>query len=361
MFILQAWFLFWVFVLEVPTGVVADKFGRKISVALGCLLFAADMLFFGLSRNYYLLFLGEFLGAVGMTFISGADQALFYESLIVIGEQDRARSFFSRYEAAGTLGLLVSFPIGSTIAGMGDYPRLLPMTFLLSAAAAVTATCAYAWICEPPRSKPKEGFIGMGVRGLKTLFTHKSLRAYVLNAVAVSAVTFFIFWFYQPIVRRAGLSIASLGWIAAGFNLFATLLLTQVIRLEKSLGVRLLLSLSALLPGVLFVTLGIWRIPAFTIPALFLIVGCKIVRVPVLNEYINRHIESENRATMISSVSLLERSVTFLLYPVVGLLADASLDYALWFLGGVSILFALVTRLSDRQLKGHEISIKAEQ
>jgi len=101
--------------------------------------------------------------------------------------------------------------------------------------------------------------------------------------------------------------------------------------------------------------------PAFTIPALFLIVGCKIVRVPVLNEYINRHIESENRATMISSVSLLERSITFLLYPVVGLLADASLDYALWFLGGVSILFALVTRLSDRQLKAHEISIKAEQ
>ena len=35
MFVLQAWFLFWVFVLEIPTGVVADKFGRKISVALG--------------------------------------------------------------------------------------------------------------------------------------------------------------------------------------------------------------------------------------------------------------------------------------------------------------------------------------
>jgi MFS family permease len=87
MFILQAWFLFWIFTLEIPTGVVADKFGRKVSVALGCLLFAADLLFFGLSRNYYLLFLAEFLGAVGMTFISGADQALFYDSLIEIDEQ----------------------------------------------------------------------------------------------------------------------------------------------------------------------------------------------------------------------------------------------------------------------------------
>jgi hypothetical protein len=55
MFALQAWFLFWVFSLEIPTGVVADKFGRKISVSLGWMLFASDMLFFGLSRNYYLL------------------------------------------------------------------------------------------------------------------------------------------------------------------------------------------------------------------------------------------------------------------------------------------------------------------
>ncbi len=360
-FILQAWFLFWVFTLEIPTGVVADKFGRKVSVALGCLLFAADMLFFGLTRNYYLLFPAEFLGAVGMTFISGADQALFYDSLIVIKEQDHARLYFSRYEAAGTLGLLVSFPIGSTIAGMGHYPQLLPMTFLISAAAAVTASAAYAWMREPPRSKPEEGFIRMGVLGLKTLFARRSLRAYVLNAVTISAVTFFAFWFYQPVVQRAGLSIVYLGWIAAGFNLFSTLLLTQVMRLEALLGVRRLLSVSALLPGLLFVALGFWRVLAFTIPALFLLVGCKMVRVPVLNEYINRHIESENRATVISSVSLLERSVTFLLYPVVGVLADLSLDYALWFLGGVAILFATATRLTDRHLEVPEISIQAGQ
>jgi hypothetical protein len=117
------------------------------------------------------------------------------------------------------------------------------------------------------------------------------------------------------------------------------------------LGVRRLLAWSALLPGVLFVALGIWRTLAFTIPALFLLVGCKMVRAPVLNEYINRHIESENRATVISSVSLLERSITFLLYPVVGLLADASLDRTLLFLGGVAILFAITTRLSDKHLE----------
>jgi MFS family permease len=359
MFILQAWFLFWVFTLEIPTGVIADKFGRKISVALGCLLFAADMLFFGLCNSYSLLFLAEFLGAVGMTLISGADQALLYDSLIVIGEHERARRYFSRYEAAGTLGLLVSFPIGSSIAGLRNYPNLIPVTFTITAISAILAAGLYFWMVEPPRTRPEEGFIRMGVLGLKTLFMHKTLRAYVLNAITISAVTFFVYWFYQPVSQRAGLGIAYLGWIGAGFNLFSAVLLMYVGQLERWLGVRRLLLLSALLPGLLFISLGFVHLAVFAVPALFLLAGCKMVRVPVLNDFINRHVESENRATVISSVSLLERSVTFLLYPLVGLLADASVDYALWLLGAVCLVFTTATRLGSRHLDACEAADSA--
>jgi MFS family permease len=350
MFVLQAWFLFWVFMLEIPTGVVADKFGRKTSVALGCLLFACDMLFFGLSRDYFLLFVAEFLGAVGLTLMSGADQALLYDSLTAIKEEERARLVFSRYEAAGTLGLLVSFPIGSALAGLGNYPNLLPVPFTMTAISAVLAAGLFFRMREPPRTKPKEGFIKMGVLGVRTLFTRKDLRAYTLNAVTISSVTFFAFWFYQPVAQRAGLGVAYLGWVGAGFNLFSAVLLTHVGFWERTIGVRRLLLFSGLVPGALFIALGFVHILAFAVPAFFVLVGCRMVRIPVLNAFINRHIESENRATVISSVSLLERSVTFLLYPVVGLLADVSLDYALWLLGVVCLVFAASTRLSDRHL-----------
>ncbi len=352
MFILQAWFLFWVFILEVPTGVVADKFGRKMSVAIGCLLFAADMLFFGLSRNYYLLFAAEFLGAVGMTLISGADQALLYDSLVALKVQERARFYFSRYEAAGTLGLLIAFPIGSWIAGLRNYPSLLPVPFALTTLSAVLAAGMFFSMREPPRAKPKEHFLEMGMLGLRTLFAHPELRAYVLNAVTISSVTFFAFWFYQPVAQRAGLGVTYLGFVGAGFNLFSAILLANVSILEKVIGVRRLLVLTAFLPAILFIALGFVHLLAFAIPALFILVGCRMVRIPILNALINRHVESENRATVISSVSLLERFVTFLLYPVVGQLADLdrSLNYAMWLLGGVCLAFAIGTRLSGRHL-----------
>jgi len=42
-FFTQSWFQFWIFLMEIPMGVVADKLGRKKSVAIGILLFGVDM------------------------------------------------------------------------------------------------------------------------------------------------------------------------------------------------------------------------------------------------------------------------------------------------------------------------------
>jgi hypothetical protein len=49
-------------------------------------------------------------------------------------------------------------------------------------------------------------------------------------------------------------------------------------------------------------------------------------------------------------VSLLERLVTFLLYPVIGLLADVSIDYTLFLLGILCAAFDIVTTLRDVHL-----------
>ncbi len=348
LFALQAWFLFWVFTLEIPTGVVADKFGRKISVAIGCLLFGADMLIFGLVQSYPILFAGEFLGAVGMTLMSGAEQALLYDSLVALKLQDRARHYLSRYDAAGTLGMLLGFPVGSFVASLGRYPQMIPVPFIMSAASAALAAVAYLSMEEPVRTKPREGFLSMGVDGLRRLFVHRELRAYVLNAVTISAVTFFAFWLYQPIARRAGLGVAWLGVLAAGFNLFSTILLANSARLESLVGLRRLLFLSAVIPAALFAALGLVHHAAFIVPALFVLVGCRMIRIPMLNDLINRHIESENRATVISAVSLVERFVTFTLYPIVGWLMDVSLDRTLLVLAVLCAGFAVLTRLGDQ-------------
>ncbi len=350
-FLLQAWFSLWVIVLEIPTGVVADRYGRKISVALGTLFFAIDLLIFGLTKNYYFLYLAEFIGALGFTLISGADKALIYDSLIEMKKKEEGKHYLSRYEAAGTLGVLISFPLGSFIVGNNliEYPAALPLTFILSSISLTLAFFVYLSIKEPKRHVPAENFVKSGIGGLKYLNKNKALRAFAINSALISAITFFMFWFYQPLSASAGINITYYGLIGAGFNLFQIILLFNTKRLENMFGVRTILFYSALIPSVLFIGLAITKNVYFVILGIFLIAGSRF-RIPILSDFMNQHIESKNRATVLSSISLMERIVIAVLYPIIGYLTDISLNYALIFLGVLALIFTFVTIIEESSL-----------
>lgn len=63
MFSLEAIFSVLLFFFEIPTGVVADKFGRRISLFLGSVLFGASFVLYGFARTYPVLVTIQATGA----------------------------------------------------------------------------------------------------------------------------------------------------------------------------------------------------------------------------------------------------------------------------------------------------------
>ena len=352
-FLLEAAFVFWVFILEIPTGVVADKYGRKASIILGGLAFAVCISIFGTINNYFAFFIAEFIGAMGFTLLSGADRALIYDSLIQVQKESDAKIILSRYESAGTIGILVGFPIGSLVAGSAilPYPQTLPLTFILSGISLLFLTFVGLTLKEPVRTEKVEGFIKEGIEGFKYIFKENSLRVFALNFALISSTTFFMFWFYQSLAGIAGIDVKYNGFIGAGFNLFSLILLLSIKYIEKLFGMKNTLFYSALLPGLFFIGLYFVRNVYFVLIAIFMITGLKIMRSPVLSDFMNKHIESRNSATVLSGVSMLEKIIIMILYPVVGLLADYSLWYTFLFLGIATVLFALLNRIEAQHIK----------
>ena len=353
-FLLQAWFIFWSFILEIPTGIVADKWGRRYSVGLGCLLFGVDMFFFGLSRNYYLFYLGEFLGALGFTLISGADKALLYDSLGEIGEKKQARYYLARYELFGTMGLLISFPVGSLIVSQFKHERIIAFPFLLTGIFLTVAFFVFLWIDEPERVKSDENFLKMGINGLKILFSYKRLRLFTFNYVTISAITFFMFWFYQTLLRQADVNVGYYGLVGSGCNLFAVILLSRLKVFEKYLGISRLLLLTAFVPGLLYIGISLNKNLYFILLAIFIVIGLKLLRMPILLDYVNQMIKSHHRATLLSTVSILEKSIIFILYPFIGLMADYSINMAFLILGIICLGFTVLTRIEEKSLLGED-------
>jgi MFS family permease len=344
MFLLEGAFALFMVLLEVPTGTIADRFGRKVSLMAGAVLTGASFVMFGLTRSYPLYFVANFLCAAGMTCVSGADQALIYDTLLAADRGEDGRRVLARYQAVGTTAMMVGFVVGAWLASAWARPQSLATVFWLSGVVFVMAAVPLAFVAEPARREKLQNPLREGLEGMRLLLAPGELRRLAFNYATISATGFFMFWFYQSLAREAALPLAANGLLGAGLNLLGMVLLWKAAGLEARLGLGRLLIITAVAPGCFYLALAGFRPPVFALAAAFIVVGCKLLREPLLSDLINQRVESRRRATILSGVSLIERAVVFVLYPLVGLAADRSLSVAFGGLGLVSLLFALRLR-----------------
>jgi MFS transporter, DHA3 family, tetracycline resistance protein len=103
---------FSVFIFEVPTGVVADVFSRRLSIMIGYVLIGCAFIFEGLVPMFWVILASQFLWGLGITFTSGAVQAWLSDE---IGEQQAARVFLRTARLEQAFGLAV-IPISTVLA-----------------------------------------------------------------------------------------------------------------------------------------------------------------------------------------------------------------------------------------------------
>jgi DHA3 family tetracycline resistance protein-like MFS transporter len=79
-----------VFFCEVPTGVVADAYSRRLSVIIGFVIFGSGVMLSGARAEFSTILFGSFVWGLGFTFISGARQAWIADE---VGVQEAGRVY----------------------------------------------------------------------------------------------------------------------------------------------------------------------------------------------------------------------------------------------------------------------------
>ncbi len=349
MFLLETIFSIGMFIFEIPTGVVADRLGRKISLFFGACFFGVGFLLFGILTSYSILIIAEIICAFGMTLLSGADRAIIYEILKEGHEENRATTVMARYDAYGTIGMFLAFPVGSLFVGSNlvAYKTALGLVFVATAIAIGISGLIVLFVKEGRYEKSGENAIKQGVEGFLYIFRHRRLRVFGLNFALISSLTFFMFWFYQSLLLENKFPVIWQGFIASGFNLTAILLLLFTPVVKRRMGIRNTLFFSSIIPGILYISVSLIPGLIMAMIAIFGVTNLKMFRAPMLNALMNDQIGSSNRATVLSGVSMIERVATALLYPVVGLLTDISLKMTFLTLGIITIVISILLRISE--------------
>ncbi len=123
--ILAAVFEATVLIFELPTGILADRHGRRLSVVLGFLGFGLSGLIFFAFRCFEGFLIAEIVFGISETFISGALEALAVDSLDRKHRDGYLPTLFARRTAYKNAALIVGMIGGGLLAG-----RFLPYLFL---------------------------------------------------------------------------------------------------------------------------------------------------------------------------------------------------------------------------------------
>jgi MFS transporter, DHA3 family, tetracycline resistance protein len=100
------------FLFEIPTGVVADVYSRRLSVVIGLLLLGAGFIIFGLTTVFGVILASQVIAGIGFTFISGAATAWLSDE---IGEAPANRALL-RGAQVGTVGSIAGIVVGVALA-----------------------------------------------------------------------------------------------------------------------------------------------------------------------------------------------------------------------------------------------------
>jgi len=102
------------FLFEVPTGIVADAYSRKLSIVIGMALIGLGFMLEGLFPHFELILLAQVVWGVGATFTSGATEAWITDE---IGEANAGRAFL-RGSQVGQVCTLVGIVAGMMLANI---------------------------------------------------------------------------------------------------------------------------------------------------------------------------------------------------------------------------------------------------
>ncbi len=313
---------FWILliVLEVPTGAIADRWGRKVSLSYGALTNAIAVVVFGIATNFGVLLISYMVWAAAFTLYSGADSAFVYDSLRAVGRERDYPKLWGRARAIQAVGAILGLLIGSLVA---HYTTLwIPVV-------ASGGLMGVAWLVsfsfkEPPRFEETDGqqsYLTVVKEAFGVAFGKPSVRYMMLLTAGVMGVGVSMIILQQPFLDSHEMPIWSFGLFLTPGQLLSMVGALITYRVITLLGVSRIIVLMPIVVMITAVGLGaIDYVAAFAFyPLTTTMFAMSFV---VISDYLNRRIPSANRATILSIHNMIFSLAVAGMEPLLGWLGD---------------------------------------
>lgn len=339
------------FLMEVPTGVIADRIPRRWSVSASLLLMMCAETLFLFSRSYPLYLVVAVLTGTSFAFASGATESLIYDSLSSDNREAEMKRAMGRYGSVGQIAFFVSPIVGSIIVGDLASERI-NVAIALTAFALFIGFIISLTLREPATSRDRHRTNSLAIlrQGWRELYHNPIMRQLALLTIFTAPFTgALVTTFAAPYMSQHNLSPLAIALALSIGSLLAAVTQRYAYRVEQLIGKRLGLITLTLLPGLSYLVLAFATAPTLVWFLIAWMYATNDMRAPLISSYQNTLISSESRATTLSLINMFLNSFIALMQPLYA--SIGAIQFPLAFIGmGLVILVAGVALRPSQQM-----------
>ena len=317
--ILQSIYSFSVALFEIPSGFIADVFGRKRTIVLSTIFTFIGFLVFSLFGGFYAFAIAQVLVGIGGSLMSGSDSAIIYDTLLETNSKTTYTKIEGRTYAIGNFSEAFAGILGGFLAVGSIYMPIYVQTSILFFSIPIAFT-----LIEP--SMHKENKLDRSFKAVLevvkfAMVDNQKLKWLIIYSSAMGVATLSMAWFAQPFFKSINIPLAYFGILWAILNFSAGLTSFNAYQLEKKDKNYKMLFYLALAISTSFIFLG-YNTSVFGLIFILFIYLLRGLVTPILRNAINENTTSNKRATVLSIRSLIIRISFAISAPILGYIAD---------------------------------------
>jgi len=325
--------IFWIFtiasvfsfIIEIPTGVFADKYGNRKSIILSKFFIVISFIIFGLANNFIILLVANLIYELGKSFRSGTETAFIFNYL----SQDKNHPSYTKIKINQKFYARISESFAALLGGFVAYRLGFNIVFFIAAIPAlINFTQTLSWEKIKADEENKENKIGLreNWKFIKISFSeiknNKIVLNIILNIALFSASFSALEKFVQPYMKNAGIELQYFGIFYSIFLIIIALIVKVSSRLEDKWSPEKIMNYSGLVAFLALIPLSLGGNSVLMVGLFFIVLLLENFRSPIANNLFHEQVPNNKRATMGSILELFKSLNKLWILPFIGYLAD---------------------------------------
>tara|TARA_B100001250_G_scaffold376562_1_gene364932 strand:- start:14789 stop:15952 length:1164 start_codon:yes stop_codon:yes gene_type:complete len=338
--VLQSIYSLSVAFFEIPSGYIADLFGRKRTIVFSTIFTFIGYLIFSFYGEFHSFAIAQILVGIGGSLMSGSDSALIYDTLIEKEEEGVYTKIEGRNYAIGNFSEATAGILGGFLAVSSIYLPIYIQTCILFLSIPIALTLVEPTIHRKDSISRPFNTISDIIKF--TFLINKKLKWLIIYSSAMGVATLSMAWFAQPFFKQIDMPLAYYGVLWAGLNFSAGITSYNAHRLLTSNNYKYL-SYNSLIIIISFISLGM-TVSLYGLLFIFIIYLSRGFITPALRNAININTTSEKRATVLSIRSFVIRISFAAIAPLLGYIGENYSLTASFYLLGITVgIFSLLS------------------